>query len=164
MRIVLGAIIAFALAVLLTLLLFATVDKLLYATFISDAGPGFSVTMREQGLYNSLSALSHAVAALLAFAAGGVVAGGSASRCPGIRGAGSAVLVVVGVLSFLAVVGMIWAQQPISGPNQEYTRSENLGNLFAVGSMFAMISPVAILAGYLGGRFGQPLRRRIADR
>ena len=73
-------------------------------------------------------------------------------------------LVVVGVLSFLAVVGMIWAQQPISDPNQEYTRSENLGNLFAVGSMFAMISPVAILAGYLGGRFGQPLRRRIADR
>lgn len=162
-RIFLGAVTAFGLAVLLTLLIFATVDKLLYVIFISDAGPGFSVTMREQGLYNSFSAVSHAAAALLAFAAGGVVAGGLVSRYPGIQGAGSAALVVVGVLSFLAVAGMIWMQQPISGPNQEYTRSENLGNLFAVGSMFAMISPFAVLAGYLGGRFGQRILRSIAD-
>lgn len=157
----LGAITALALAVLLTLLIFATIDRLFYAVFIGDE---MWVSRTEELLRGVSSGLFHLTAALFAAFCGGVVAGGSDRAYPGVRGAASAMTAALAVLLLLAAPLLLWMWDPVENPGEAYTRSETLSNLLVVGVVLCVVSPFAVLAGYLGGRFGRSFLRLVADR
>ena len=59
---------------------------------------------------------------------------------------------------------MPWIWEPISNPGEDYTRSENLGNLLELSVVFCVVSPFAALAGFLSGRSGGRLRTKLVNR
>lgn len=138
---------------------------MLYAVI---AGGGKSVTPATEDLLHlvdTLSFLCHLAAVMLALTAGSLVASGSDRPYPGFRSAASAALVALCVSVGVVLAVALWLQQPVSGPGEAQMRSENL-DLVLLWSVvgFIVLAPVTVLAGYLSGRFGQPLLRRIAER
>lgn len=163
-RIFLGAVTTLALAALLYLFVSVMIDPLLQAIVM---GVGRLVTSAIGDLLDLVDALSfllHLAAVLLALMAVSLLASGSDKPYPGLRSAASAGLVALCASAGVIFAVMFWLQQPVSGPAEAYTRYENLQLvLFWSVVGFIVLTPVTVLAGYLFGRFGQPLLRRMAD-
>lgn len=173
-RVLLGAVTTLSLAVLLYLLVSVAIDSLLYVVIMGAGRLTAAASGDLQSLVNAISFLFHLAAVLAGFTVGSLVAGGSNRPYPGLRSAVSAVLASICVSVLLVVAVMLCLQQPISGPAEAYTRSENAGLvIFWLLIGHIVLSPLALLAGYIGGiggrggrgcRFGQPLPQRITDR
>lgn len=150
---------------MLYLIVSLAVAPLLHTVVMGVGSWMTSATGDLQALVDALSFLSYLAAALAALMAGSLVAGGSDRPHPGLRSAASAALVALCGLVGVIFAVVLWSQQPVDGPAEAYTRSENLElvTLWLVVE-FVVLTTVTALAGYLGGRFGQPLLRRIADR
>ncbi|CAN5294520.1 hypothetical protein BH24ACT16_BH24ACT16_01720 [soil metagenome] len=161
----LGAVTTLVLAALFYLLVSVAIDPLLYAIVMGGGRLVTSAIGDLLDLVDALSFLFHLTAMLLALMAGSLVASGSDRPYPGFRSAASATLVALCASAGVVLAVALWLQQPVNGPAEAYTRSETLGLVqvwIVVG--FIVLTPVTVLAGYLGGRFGQMLLRRIADR
>ncbi|MGB3634762.1 MAG: hypothetical protein WA982_12030, partial [Rubrobacteraceae bacterium] len=99
-------------------------------------------------------------AVFLALLAGGWMSGRLATTHAGLNG------IVVGIV--LVAVPLVWLVgsiafvflEPITSPDDAYGRSENLRMLGAALIVYCVVSPVFILASFLGGRIGDRFRSR----
>ncbi len=128
------------------------------------------------GLPTGLAWYAHVVRAtlpplaswLLVFFVGGLVAGGVVSAFPGLNGAASAAVTMLGGFAFfvgpvmLSVVPRIW--EPISNPGEAYTRADTLSKLLEVSVVFGVVFLFVVLAGYAGGKLGSRLRPALGRR
>lgn len=121
----------------------------------APADGGTSVTVTEERVHGLLVGTSVVLAVLLAFFVGGLVAGRFAPLRAGLNGAVMGALIVVVPLAGLLVGIVTSALEPIENPGDVSARSENLRMLVAALVVCSGISPVFVLAGFLGGRIGR---------
>jgi len=154
-----GVAVGTAVTVLLTLLLetivLPPVNLYLYDLFAVERGGGaVSFSGRAWNTYTVLSTALMLRALPVSFLLGGVSAGVTARSHPGVNGLASAMVVVALGFAWLLATALPVLIDPISNPGEVYTKSENLQMLFLWGTAFCIVSPLALLVGYLGGRVG----------
>lgn len=96
---------------------------------------------------------------LLACFAAGLVAGRLAHGSPGINGALGTVLGFFGGFVWF-VWGLVpWVFVKPSNPGEVFTRSDNVGTLVFLTTVFCIVLPLVALGGFFGGRLGRRLQR-----
>jgi hypothetical protein len=145
------------LVLLLETIVLPPINRYLYDLFaVERAGGAVSFT---EGAWDGYVALSTALvlrALPVSFLLGGVSVGVMARSHPGVNGLASAAVVVAIGFAWLLATALPGLMNPISNPGEVYARSENLQMLFLWGAAFCIVSPLALLAGYLGGMVGGP--------
>ncbi len=157
----------FIATLLLASLLVATVGSVggsyLYDTLaVQRPGGADSFTGRAWNVYMFSSTLVLLSCLLVAFFLGSAVVGRMVLAFPGLNGAVSGAAVAVAGWVWLLTSAIPPLLRPINDPGDVYTRAENLQMFLLWIVAFCIISPLGILASYLGGRLGGRLRRRDA--
>ena len=99
---------------------------------------------------------------LLACFAGSFVAGRLTPDSPGVNGALETALGCLGGFVWF-VWGLVpWVFVKPSNPGEVFTRSDNVGILFFLTTVFCAVLPLIALAGFFGGRLGGRSRRGVA--
>ena len=115
-----------------------------------------SFSGRNSILYDVLSGLALLSALPLALFLGGLVVGGLVRSSPGLNGALSGAVVVA--------IGLAWSSANTLAlllNTMSDTPFDDAEKFLIVTAAICVISPGAILAGYLGGRLGGRLRIRV---
>ncbi|QIN82522.1 hypothetical protein GBA63_07620 [Rubrobacter tropicus] len=150
-----GVAVTTLLALLLETIVLPPINLFMYDLFaVERAGGAVSFTGDAWNAYMVLSTSLMLGALPVSFLLGGVSAGVVARSRPAINGLTSAAVVVALGFAWLLATALPSLMDPISNPGEVYTRSENLQMLFLWGTAFCAVTPFALLAGYLGGRFG----------
>lgn len=153
--VILGAVTTVALGAILLAFVSLVLDPfLLLITSTGSVNGVTSITVTQERVRGLLLLLSITSAVFLALLVGGSVAGRLAATHAGLNGG------VVGIV--LVAVPFVWLLgsltfvflEPITGYGDAYGRSENLGMLGAALIVYCVVSPVFILASFLGGRLG----------
>jgi hypothetical protein len=160
-----GVAVGVAVTVLLVLLLetivIPPINSYLYDLFaVERAGGAVSFTGGAWNRYMALSTALMLGALPVSFLLGGVSAGVAARSRPGVSGLLSAMVVVALGFAWLLATALPGVVGRTDNPGEVYTRSENLQMLLLWGAAFCAVSPLALLAGYLGGRAGGRRSRR----
>ncbi len=138
---------------------FAVIFPYLHGIFAVERPGGVtSFTGRNAALYDALSLLSLLATFPIALFLGGLVVGVVVSSSPGLNGAmGGAAAAVVGLAWSLANA-LVLLLDPVS-----YTPFDDAEKFLILTVALCVVSPIAILMGYLGGRLGGRLRSRAAS-
>lgn len=86
-----------------------------------------------------------------------VAIGRAAPSSPGLTGATSAALALALAFACLLLGGLAWASNPWADPAGRFDR---FGYLIDYGAVLFVLSPLATLSGYLGGKLGGRSRSR----
>ncbi|CAN5647376.1 hypothetical protein BH24ACT20_BH24ACT20_02160 [soil metagenome] len=123
-------------------------------TGTAPVGGVTSVTVTEERIRGVVVGLSVISAVFLAFFVGGLVAGRFGSSYAGLNGVVMGIPIVAVPLAALFVSVVLVLLSPIRNPGDVYTQSENLRMLSVALVVCSLISPVAVLSGFWGGRLG----------
>lgn len=152
---ILGAVTTVALGAMLLAFVSLVLDPFLISiTSTGQVNGVTSVTVTQERVRGFLLLVSVISAVFLALLVGGSVAGRLAATHAGLNG------IVVGIV--LVAVPLVWLLgslafvflEPITNPGDVYTQSENLRMLGVALVVYCVVSPVFILASFLGGRIG----------
>ena len=155
-----GVVVGVAATMLFVRVLIALVDSAIIPSLhgiFAVEGPGgvTSFSGRNVALYDALSGLSLLSAFPLALFLGGLVVGGVVRSSPGLNGALSGAAV--------AAVGLAWSSASTIAlllNTTSDTPFDDAEKFLIVTVALCIFSPIAISAGYLGGKLGGRLRSR----
>lgn len=155
-----GALVGVVATMLFARLLVALVDSAiipyLHGIFAVERPGGVtSFSGRNAALYDALSGLSLLSVFPLALFRGGLVVGAVVRSSPGLNGALSGAVV--------AAVGLAWSSAntiALLSNTTSDTPFDDAEKFLIVTVALCVFSPIAILAGYLGGKLGGRLRSR----
>ncbi len=159
-----GVVVGVAAAMLFVRLLVALVDSVIIPylhSILAVERPGgvTSFSGRHAALYDALSGLSLLSAFPLALFLGGLVVGGVVRSSPELNGALSGAAV--------AAVGLAWSSAntiALLSDTTSDTPFDDAEKFLMVAVALCVFSPIAIVAGYLGGKLGGQLRGRAVAR
>ncbi len=128
-----------------------------YLNGIFAGSGGLARTGRNAAIYDALSLLSLLSAFPLALFLGGLVVGLVVRASPGLNGAVSGAVVVTVELAWALANTLVLLLNPASG-----TPLDDAEKFLIVTVGLCVVSPIAVLMGFLGGRLGGRLRSRVA--
>ena len=123
-----------------------------------------SVTVVQERIHGLLMGVSVVFAVLLALLVGGLVTGRFATSYAGLNGVVMGVIIVA--VPFVWLLGSIVfvLLEPIKNPDDVYTQSESLRMLVAALVVYSVLSPIIVLASFLGGHICRRLDEPLFDR
>ncbi len=152
-----------ALAALLLAFVSLALDPFLISVTSTGTVNGVTSTTvtgeRARGLFLLVAVIS---AVFIALFAGGFVAGRLAPPHAGFNGAVMGVLLVSVLLLWLVGSLASVLLEPTMSPDEVFTRSESVRMLGVALVVYSAVSPVFVLASFLGGRTGGRAGRRSA--
>lgn len=128
-----------------------------YLNGIFEGSGGLAKTGTNAAIYDALSLLSLLSAFPLALFLGGLVVGLVARSSPGLNGAASGAVVVAVELAWASANTLALLLNQASG-----TPLDDAEKFLIVTVGLCVVSPIAVLMGFLGGRLGGRLRSRVA--